>query len=164
MDSNGDGVGDLPCGGKDAAVFLQIIGSDVIWLSPVYRSPNDDNDFDISDYRDIMTEFGTLEISMRVAPRHTNSALRSSWIWSSTTVPMSTGGFVGRKIRITRTVIIISGAGKDGKNRITGVSCFDGSHGSMIQTTDMYYLPCFPKKQPDLQLGKSKTPDRKSMT
>ncbi len=40
--------------------YLKTLGVDVVWLSPVYRSPNDDNGYDISDYRDIMTEFGTL--------------------------------------------------------------------------------------------------------
>lgn len=37
------------------------LGIDVVWLSPVYQSPNDDNEYDISDYRNIMTEFGTME-------------------------------------------------------------------------------------------------------
>ena len=60
MDSNGDGVGDLR-GIKSRLSYLKLLGIDVIWLSPVYQSPNDDNGYDISDYRDIMTEFGTLE-------------------------------------------------------------------------------------------------------
>jgi oligo-1,6-glucosidase len=58
-DSNGDGIGDLP-GITSRLDHLQQLGVDVVWLSPVYKSPNDDNGYDISDYRDIMDEFGTM--------------------------------------------------------------------------------------------------------
>lgn len=58
-DSNGDGVGDLR-GIIGKLDYLKTLGVDVIWLSPVYKSPNDDNGYDISDYQDIMDEFGTL--------------------------------------------------------------------------------------------------------
>ena len=59
-DSNGDGFGDL--NGITAHLdYLETLGIDVIWLSPVYKSPNDDNGYDISDYRDIMDDFGTME-------------------------------------------------------------------------------------------------------
>ncbi|MBI5567331.1 MAG: glucohydrolase, partial [Chloroflexi bacterium] len=58
-DGNNDGVGDLR-GIIQRLDYLQALGVDVVWLSPVYKSPNDDNGYDISDYRDIMTEFGTL--------------------------------------------------------------------------------------------------------
>ena len=58
-DSNGDGIGDLR--GIIAKLdYLQELGVDVVWLSPVYQSPNDDNGYDISDYRAIMAEFGTM--------------------------------------------------------------------------------------------------------
>lgn len=58
-DSNGDGVGDLR-GIIGKLDYLQALGVDVVWLSPVYQSPNDDNGYDISDYQAIMDEFGTL--------------------------------------------------------------------------------------------------------
>ena len=58
-DSNGDGIGDLR-GIIQKLDYLKELGVDVVWLSPVYQSPNDDNGYDISDYRDIMAEFGTL--------------------------------------------------------------------------------------------------------
>ncbi len=58
-DSNGDGVGDLK-GITSKLDYLQQLGVDVIWLSPIYSSPNDDNGYDISDYCNIMSEFGTL--------------------------------------------------------------------------------------------------------
>src|SRR5690625_7536824 len=62
MDSNGDGTGDL------RRIFLKLdylenIGIDILWLSPIYESPNDDNGYDISDYRKIMDDFGTMEDS-----------------------------------------------------------------------------------------------------
>ena len=59
-DSNGDGIGDLP-GILSKLDYLRALGIDAIWLSPVYRSPQDDNGYDISDYRDIDPIFGTLE-------------------------------------------------------------------------------------------------------
>src|SRR5689334_11768926 len=59
-DSDGDGIGDLR--GISAKLdYLAELGIDVVWLSPVYKSPNDDNGYDISDYQAIMDEFGTLE-------------------------------------------------------------------------------------------------------
>ena len=58
-DSNGDGIGDLR-GIIQRLDYLRELGVSVVWLSPVYKSPNDDNGYDISDYQDIMQEFGTL--------------------------------------------------------------------------------------------------------
>src|SRR6059058_6233454 len=59
MDSNGDGIGDLK-GVTSKLAYLKDLGIDVIWLSPMYKSPNDDNGYDISDYQAIMGEFGTM--------------------------------------------------------------------------------------------------------
>ena len=58
-DSNGDGIGDLR-GIISKLDYLESLGVDVLWLCPIYKSPNDDNGYDISDYRDIMDEFGSL--------------------------------------------------------------------------------------------------------
>ncbi|MDY0074595.1 MAG: alpha-glucosidase [Acholeplasmataceae bacterium] len=60
MDSNGDGIGDIP-GIIMKLDYIKSLGVDVIWLSPVYQSPNDDNGYDISNYKDINPEFGTME-------------------------------------------------------------------------------------------------------
>ncbi|WP_347083974.1 alpha-amylase family glycosyl hydrolase, partial [Enterococcus faecium] len=60
QDSNQDGIGDLR-GIISRLDYLAYLGIDVIWLSPVYESPNDDNGYDISDYQAIMAEFGTME-------------------------------------------------------------------------------------------------------
>ena len=60
MDSNGDGIGDI--GGIISKLdYLENLGIDVIWICPIYRSPNDDNGYDISDYQGISPEFGTME-------------------------------------------------------------------------------------------------------
>ncbi|MBO4376929.1 MAG: alpha-glucosidase, partial [Lachnospiraceae bacterium] len=59
-DSNGDGIGDLR-GIIEKLDYIKDLGVDAIWLSPIYDSPNDDNGYDIRDYRKIMTEFGTME-------------------------------------------------------------------------------------------------------
>ena len=59
-DSNGDGIGDLN-GIRSKLWYLKELGVDVIWLCPVYRSPNDDNGYDISDYYSIQPEYGTME-------------------------------------------------------------------------------------------------------
>ncbi len=59
-DSNNDGIGDIN-GIREKLDYLKNLGIDVIWVSPIFKSPNDDNGYDISDYQDIMDEFGTME-------------------------------------------------------------------------------------------------------
>ncbi len=59
MDSNGDGIGDIQ-GIISKLDYLKDLGIEVIWVSPVYQSPNDDNGYDISDYQEIAEEFGTM--------------------------------------------------------------------------------------------------------
>ncbi|TPG71842.1 glycoside hydrolase family 13 protein [Hymenobacter nivis] len=59
QDSNGDGIGDLP-GISSRLDYLKSIGVGTVWLNPIYGSPNDDNGYDISDYRGIMKDFGTM--------------------------------------------------------------------------------------------------------
>lgn len=59
MDSDGDGIGDLK-GIISKLDYIKSLGVDVIWLNPIYSSPNDDNGYDVSDYRNIMTDFGTM--------------------------------------------------------------------------------------------------------
>ncbi len=59
-DSNNDGIGDIP-GIIEKVPYLVDLGVDIVWLSPVYKSPMDDNGYDISDYRDIHYEYGTMQ-------------------------------------------------------------------------------------------------------
>lgn len=90
QDSNGDGIGDIP-GIIRRLDHIQSLGANAIWLCPCYKSPNDDNGYDISDYRDIMDEFGTLsdlkaliaalhergmKLIMDLVPNHTSTAHR----------------------------------------------------------------------------------------
>ncbi|MBN1037223.1 alpha-glucosidase [Clostridium botulinum] len=150
-DSNGDGIGDIR-GIIEKLDYLRELGIDVIWLSPVYKSPNDDNGYDISDYKDIMTEFGTMndfdellksahekgiKIMMDLVVNHTsdehkwfvesrkseNNKYRDYYVWKK---------------------------GKDGQPPNNWTSCFSGSAWQYDEETDMYYLHLFSKKQPDL--------------
>lgn len=59
-DSNNDGIGDIR-GIISKLDYLKELGIDVIWICPMYKSPNDDNGYDISDYQDIMDDFGNME-------------------------------------------------------------------------------------------------------
>ena len=59
-DSDGDGIGDLK-GIISKLDYIKSLGIDVVWLNPIYSSPNDDNGYDVSDYRNIMKDFGTME-------------------------------------------------------------------------------------------------------
>ena len=159
-DSNGDGIGDL--NGITAHLdYLEKLGVDVIWLSPVYKSPNYDNGYDISDYRDIMTEFGTMEdfdrmlksahehhirIVMDLVVNHTSD--EHAWFIES------------RKSKDNpyRDYYIWKEP-KDGKEPNNWQSCFSGSAWQLDEATGMYYLHCFSKKQPDLNWENPKVRD-----
>lgn len=151
MDSNGDGIGDIK-GITSKLDYLKELGIDVIWLSPVYQSPNDDNGYDISDYQAIMQEFGTMEdfdemlnaahergikIMMDLVVNHTSDEHR--WFVES------------RKSKDNpyRDYYIWREA-KDGREPNNWGSCFGGSAWQYDETTDMYFLHLFSKKQPDL--------------
>src|SRR3954467_6915472 len=58
-DNDGDGIGDLK-GIISRLDYIKSLGIDVVWINPIYSSPNDDNGYDVSDYRDIMKDFGTM--------------------------------------------------------------------------------------------------------
>ena len=152
MDSNGDGVGDLQ-GIISRLDYLKYLGIDVIWLSPVYQSPNDDNGYDISDYQAIMDEFGTMEdfdellakahergirIVMDLVVNHTSD--EHKWFVESR---KSTDNEY-RDYYIWRE-------GKDKKTPPNNWgACFGGSAWQYDEATGMYYLHLFSKKQPDL--------------
>lgn len=150
-DSNGDGIGDLN-GITEKMDYLKELGIDVIWLSPVYESPNDDNGYDISNYQGIMKEFGTMEdfdrmlaaahergirIVMDLVVNHTSD--EHPWFVES------------RKSRDNpyRDYYIWKSA-KNGQVPNNWGSCFGGSAWKYDETTDMYFLHMFSRKQPDL--------------
>lgn len=151
QDSNGDGIGDLR-GIIKRLPYLQWLGIDVIWLSPVYKSPNDDNGYDISDYRDIMTEFGTMEdfdLLLEEAHKHdlkimmdlvvNHSSDEHAWFVES----RKSKDNPYRDYYIWRE-------GKDGKEPNNWGGSFGGSAWKYDEATDMYFLHTFSPKQPDL--------------
>ena len=159
-DSNGDGIGDLK--GITAHLdYLKELGVDVIWLSPVYQSPNDDNGYDISDYRDIMTDFGTMadfdemlagahqrgiRIVMDLVVNHTSD--EHAWFVESRR----------SKDNPYRDYYIWQEP-KDGREPNNWESCFSGPAWKYDEKTGMYYLHCFSEKQPDLNWENPKVRD-----
>lgn len=151
MDSNGDGIGDLQ-GIISRLDYLKGLGIDVIWLSPVYKSPNDDNGYDISDYQDIMSDFGNMsdweelldgihkrgmKMIMDLVVNHSSD--EHAWFMES----RKSKDNPYRDYYIWRP-------GKDGKEPNNWGSFFSGSAWKYDETTDEYFLHIFSQKQPDL--------------
>ena len=160
MDANGDGIGDL-AGITSRLPYLRELGVDVLWLSPIYASPNDDNGYDISDYRAIMEDFGTmadfdallaaahrmgLKIVMDLVVNHTSD--EHPWFIESRRAKESPY----RDYYIWRP-------GKAGNEPNNWESCFSGSAWQYDAATDEYYLHLFSKKQPDLNWENPKVRD-----
>lgn len=146
LDSNGDGIGDLK-GIISKLDYLEKLGITAIWLSPVYQSPMDDNGYDISDYEDIATIFGTMEdmeeliaegqkrgikIIMDLVVNHTSD--EHAWFIEAKENPNSPE----RDYYIWR----------DQPNDL--LSNFSGSAWEFDPASQQYYLHFFSKKQPDL--------------
>ena len=160
MDANGDGIGDL-AGITSRLPYLRELGVDVLWLSPVYASPNDDNGYDIKDYRAIMEDFGTmadfdallaaahrmgLKIVMDLVVNHTSD--EHPWFIES------------RKSRTNPySNYYIWRDGRDGQAPNNWESCFSGSAWQYDAATGEYYLHLFSKKQPDLNWENPKVRD-----
>ena len=145
-DSNGDGLGDIR-GIIEKLDYLEKLGIDVIWLSPVYESPQDDNGYDISDYRNIWSKFGTnedmfelidkaheknIKIVMDLVANHTSD--EHKWFVESKK----------SKDNPYRDYYFW----RDEKNNWE--SYFSGPAWQFDETTGQYYLHLFTKKQPDL--------------
>ncbi|MEW9501697.1 glycoside hydrolase family 13 protein [Jeotgalibacillus marinus] len=163
QDSNGDGIGDLQ-GMIQRLDYVKDLGIDVIWICPMYKSPNDDNGYDISDYQDIMDDFGTMddfdqllkEIHKRdmkliidFVPNHTSD--EHQWFIES----RSSVEHAKRDWYIWR----------DGKRSTNGKtiaepnnweSIFGGSAWEYDEQTNQYYLHVFSTKQPDINWENSK--------
>ena len=151
MDSNGDGIGDL-CGIISKLDYLKALGIDIIWLSPVYKSPFVDQGYDISDYYAIAEEFGTMEefdellaeakkrdmyIIMDLVINHCSD--QHEWFQKALAEPDGEYAdyFYFRK-------------GKNGNPPNNYRSYFGGSCWEPVPGTDKYYLHMFAKEQPDL--------------
>ncbi len=146
-DSNGDGIGDLG-GIIEKLDYLKNLGVDVLWLSPIFKSPNDDNGYDVSDYCDIMDEFGTMadfdkmlagihqrgmKLVLDLVPNHSSD--EHFWFQESrksTDNPYRDYYFWEKEPPSNWT------------------SFFSGSAWEHDDLTDEYYLHLFSKKQPDL--------------
>ncbi|ANC79099.1 glucohydrolase [Fictibacillus phosphorivorans] len=151
QDSNGDGIGDLK-GIIQRLDYIKDLGIDVIWICPMYKSPNDDNGYDISDYQDIMDDFGTMEdfdllmeevhkrdmkLIIDLVLNHTSD--EHQWFIES----RSSKENPKRDWYIWRD-------GKDGKEPNNWESIFSGSAWQYDEKTDQYYLHVFSTKQPDV--------------
>ncbi|MFC6119292.1 alpha-glucosidase [Macrococcoides bohemicum] len=150
-DSDGDGIGDIN-GITEKLDYLKDLGIDVIWVSPIFESPNDDNGYDISNYQEIMRDFGTMEDFDRLlyevhkrdmklildlvinhtsdehqwfveAKKSKDNEFRDWYIWKD---------------------------GLEGKEPNNWASIFEGSAWEYDATTDQYYMHVFSRKQPDL--------------
>ncbi|MDI3310398.1 MAG: alpha-glucosidase [Thermoanaerobacterium sp.] len=156
-DSNGDGIGDLQ--GIIAKLdYLKELGIDVIWLNPIYKSPNADNGYDISDYYDIMDEFGTMsdfdellsqthkrgmKVVMDLVVNHTSD--EHKWFLES------------RKSKDNPyREFYFWKKGKNGRPPNNWTSFFSGSAWEYDPLTDEYYLHLFAVKQPDLNWNNPK--------
>lgn len=157
QDSNGDGIGDLP-GITSRIPYLAQLGVDMVWLSPVYKSPNDDNGYDISDYRQIMDEFGTLadfdelmavaqendiKIMMDLVVNHTSD--EHEWFQQARS---------SRDNKFRDYYIWKDAAGYDDDGTPlppnNWISAFAPSAWEWDEGTEQFYLHLFSKKQPDL--------------
>ncbi|MCA1056195.1 alpha-glucosidase [Rossellomorea aquimaris] len=151
QDSNGDGIGDLQ-GVIQRLDYIKDLGIDVIWICPMYKSPNDDNGYDISDYQDIMEDFGTMEdfdqlldevhrrdmkLIIDLVLNHTSD--EHPWFIESA----SSKDDPKRDWYIWRD-------GKAGKEPNNWESIFGGSAWKYDEKTDQYFLHVFSTKQPDL--------------
>ena len=150
-DSNGDGIGDLN-GISSKLEYLRELGIDVIWLSPVYQSPNDDMGYDISDYRAIMKEFGTMEDYDRMLAKAHSLGLKIMMDLVVNHTSDEHPLFVeSRKSKNNpHRDFYIWRDGKDGRAPNNWGSSFGGSAWEYDEATDQYYLHLFSKKQPDL--------------
>jgi len=151
QDSNGDGIGDIP-GIISRLDYLKALGVDIIWLSPVYESPNDDNGYDISNYQSIMDDFGTIDdweklldglhsrnmkLIMDLVVNHSSD----EHVWFAESRKSKDNPY--RDYYIWRD-------GQDGQEPNNWSSFFSGSAWELDETTGQYFLHLFSKKQPDL--------------
>jgi oligo-1,6-glucosidase len=149
-DSNGDGIGDIP-GIISKLDYLQRLGIHIVWLSPLYRSPNDDFGYDISDYEAINPEYGTMEdmerliaeakkrdifLVMDLVVNHTSD--EHPWFLASKDKNSPYHDYYYWR------------EGKNGKAPNNWTSVFPGSAWEYVPEVGQYYLHIYGKKQPDL--------------
>ncbi|MCI4669850.1 MAG: alpha-glucosidase [Bacteroidia bacterium] len=152
MDSNGDGIGDIP-GITQKLDYLKDLGVETLWLSPIFKSPNDDNGYDVSDYCDIMDEFGNMDdfdemlaemkkrgmrLVLDLVANHSSD--EHHWFQEAKK----------SKDNPYRDYYIWREANPDGSLPNNWQSIFEGPAWEYNEATDDYYLHLFTRKQPDL--------------
>ena len=151
-DSNGDGIGDLP-GITSRLDYLQQLGVGVVWLSPIYASPNDDNGYDISDYRAIMQEFGTMaDFDAMLAAMHSRGIRLMMDLVVNHTSDEHVWFQQARQSRSNpyHDHYIWREPAADGGPPTNWEAAFNGSAWEWNEATGEYYLHMFSRKQPDL--------------
>ena len=151
MDSNGDGIGDIK-GIITKLDYLKELGIDAIWLSPVYKSPQDDNGYDISDYRDIDPMFGILADMEQLIEE---AKLRNIGIIMDLVLNHSSdehNWFVEAKKSVDNPYhnYYVWRDGEEGNPPNEMISCFGGSAWEWVPEVKQYYFHQFSVKQPDL--------------
>ena len=150
-DTNGDGIGDLK-GITSKLDYLQALGVEVVWLSPVYQSPNDDNGYDISDYRAIHPEFGTMaDFDEMLAGMHARGIRLMMDLVVNHTSDEHPWFQEARKARDNPYHDYYLWADAvDGRAPTNWDSVFGGSAWEPNPATGEYFLHLFSRRQPDL--------------
>ncbi|MCI3927192.1 alpha-glucosidase [Paenibacillus sp. TRM 82003] len=151
-DSNGDGVGDLE-GIRSKLDYLVELGIDVIWICPIYRSPNDDNGYDISDYEQIMDDFGTMDDFDRLlAEAHEKGVKLILDLVINHTSDEHPWFIESRASKDSpkRDYYVWRDGKPDGGPPTNWESFFSGSTWEYDEATQQYYLHLFSRRQPDL--------------
>ena len=150
-DSNGDGIGDIN-GIRSKLWYLKELGIDVIWLSPVYASPNADNGYDISDYYGISPEYGSMEDMKALIRECENCGIRIIMDLVVNHTSDEHPWFVEAKKSKDNPYrdYYIWREGKKGSPPNELESCFGGNAWEYSEETGEYYLHFYHKKQPDL--------------
>ena len=150
-DSNGDGIGDIN-GIIEKLDYLKELGIDLIWVSPFFKSPNDDNGYDISDYRDILEEFGTMEDFDRLLEETHKRDMKLIIDLVINHTSDEHPWFIEAKESkdSPKRDWYIWREGKNNGEPNNWESIFKGSAWEKCEKTDEYYLHLFSRKQPDL--------------
>lgn len=149
-DSNGDGIGDIN-GIREKLPYLKYLGIDAIYLNPINTSPNDDNGYDISDYYNIMEEFGTLQDFKNLIKEARNLDIRVCMDIVLNHSSCEHPWFLEAKKSKESPYhdYYIFKEGKDGKEPNNWLSFFGGPAWEYNEETNEYYLHIFSKKMPD---------------
>lgn len=156
-DSNGDGIGDIN-GITEKLDYLKDLGIDVIWISPIYDSPNDDNGYDISDYQNIMSDFGTMEDFDRLLIETHNRDMKLIMDLVVNHTSDEHPWFIESRSSVDSEYRdwYIWQDGKEGKEPNNWASIFEGSAWELDPVSNQYYFHTFSRKQPDLNWDNQK--------